>query len=159
MSEIIEKENFSQREKQISKFVTEMPAQDYNSDSKTVDPIVQALKGNSKLSTIEKLVKSSGCTLVKPYGFILENSGKVVTISQVINFFGLNTTNSVRCPHQNCDKILTWDVILYHLEQNYDSGHDMKPTEVTDLFSRRWYNWEYRNGSFWERGEKIEKTW
>ena len=140
--------------KRINEFAVEVPERIY-SKSKTVDPIVRALKGNPKLSTIEKLVKYAGCKLVKPYGFILENSGKVVTISQVINYYGINTTNSVRCPQPNCNEILTWDVILYHLEQNYNSGHKLKPSEITILFARRWYNWEYRNGHFWERGEKI----
>ena len=155
IAEVIAKEGIEQQEKQISKFVTEIPANDLSTGSKIVDPIVRALKGNPKLSTIEKLVKYAGCKLVKPYGFILENSGKVVTISQVINYYGINTTNSVRCPQPNCNEILTWDVILYHLEQNYNSGHKLKPSEITKLFERRWYNWEYRNGHFWERGEKI----
>ena len=141
--------------RQINEFAVEMPARDYSTGSKTIDPIVNALKSNPKLSTIEKLVKSAGCKLVKPFGFILENSGKVVTISQVINYYGINTTNSVRCPQPNCNEILTWDVILYHLEQNYNSGHKLKPSEITKLFERRWYNWEYKNGHFWERGEKV----
>ena len=113
------------------------------------------MQGNPKLSTIEKLVKSAGCKLVKPFGFILENSGKVVTISQVINYYGINTTNSVRCAQPNCNEILTWDVILYHLEEKYQSGHKLKPSEITKLFERRWYNWGYHNGHFWEGGEKI----
>lgn len=146
VSEIIEKENFSQREKQISEFATEVPAQDFSSSPKTIDPIVQALKGNQKLSTIEKLVKSSGCKLEKPYGFILENSGKVITISQLIAFYGINTTNAVRCPI--CTEPFPYDTILFHLEETYQSGHNLKPKEVTELFEQRFYNWEYRNGKF-----------
>ena len=153
ISEIIAKEGIEQQEKQISEFATEVPAQDYGSSSKIVDPIVRALKGNPKLSTIEKLVKSAGCKLVKPYGFILENSGKVVTILQVINYYGINTTGSVRCPI--CKDVFTWDVLLYHLEEKYQSGHNLKPNEITNLFERRWYNWEYTNGSFRDRGERI----
>lgn len=141
------------QEKRINEFAVEMPARDYGKASKTIDPIVKALQANPKLSTIEKLVRSAGCKLVKPYGFILENSGKVVTISQVINYYGINTTGAVRCPI--CKDVFTWDVILYHLEQNYNSGHKLKPAQVTDLFKRRWYNWEYTNGSFRYLGEKI----
>ena len=157
VSEIIEKEGFNEQPKQISEFATEVPARDYSSGPKTIDPIVQALKDNQKLSTIEKLVKSAGCKFVKPYGFILENSGKVITISQLIAFYGINTTNATRCPI--CSLPFTYDVILFHLEGTYESGHKLKPKEVTDLFSRRWYNWGFKNGSFWERGEKIEKIW
>ena len=141
--------------RKINEFAVEIPSTDYGKSSKTIDPIVTALSSNPKLSTIEKLVKSAGCKLVKPFGFILENSGKVVTISQVINYYGINTTGGVRCPQPNCNEVLTWDVILYHLEQNYNSGHKLKPNEVTKLFERRWYNWGYHNGSFWEAGEKI----
>jgi len=153
ISEIIAKEGIKERPKQISQYATEVPAKDLSTGSKTVDPIVRALQGNPKLSTIEKLVKSAGCKLVKPYGFILENSGKVVTVSQVINFHSINTTGSVRCPV--CKDVFTWDLILYHLEEKYQSGHNMKPSEITKLFERRWYNWDYQNGFFWERGEKI----
>ena len=144
------------QEKRINEFAVEMPARNYGKASKTIDPIVKALKSNPKLSTIEKLVNFAGCKIVKPFGLILENSGKVVTISQVINYYSINTTNSVRCPQPNCNEVLTWDVILYHLEQNYNSGHKLKPSEITKLFERRWYNWEYRNGHFWEAGEKID---
>ena len=146
ISEIIAKEGIKQQEKQISKFTTEIPARDYSTGSKTVDPILRALKGSSKLSTIERLVRFAGCKLVKPYGFILENSGKVVTISQVINYYGINTTGSVRCPV--CKETFTYDLILFHLEDKYQSGHNMKPPEITKLFEQRFYNWEYRNGKF-----------
>ena len=139
--------------RQINEFAVEMPARDYSAGSKTVDPIVRALQGNPKLSTIEKLVRSAGCKLVKPYGFILENSGKVVTISQVINYYGINTIGAVRCPA--CKEPFTWDVLLYHLEEKYQSGHNMKPSQISKLFERRWYNWQYTNGSFRDRGEKI----
>lgn len=139
--------------RQINEFAVEMPAIDYSAGSKTIDEIVKALTSNPKLSTIEKLVKSAGCKLVKPFGFILENSGKVVTISQVINYYGINTTGAVRCPI--CKNVFTWDVLLYHLEEKYQSGHKLKPNEITKLFERRWYNWQYTNGHFWERGEKI----
>ena len=132
--------------KQLSEFATEIPARDYSTGSKTIDPIVRALQGNPKLSTLEKLVKSAGCKLVKPYGFILENSGKVITISQLIAFYGLTTTNATRCPI--CSLPFTYDVILFHLEGTYESGHKLKPKEVTILFEQRFYNWEYRNGKF-----------
>lgn len=146
ISEIIEKEGFNKQPKQISEFTTEIPARDYSTGPKIVDPIVRALQGNPKLSSIEKLVNSAGCKLVKPYGFILENSGKVVTISQVINYYGINTTGSVRCPV--CKETFTYDLILFHLEDKYQSGHNMKPSEITKLFEQRFYNWEYRNGKF-----------
>ncbi len=147
VSEIIEKENFSQREKQISEFATEVPAQDYSSDPKTVDPIVRALRsGSQKLLAYEKIIQSSGCTLVKPYLFILDNSGRVVTLGQIINFYGINTTASVRCPV--CHESFAYDTILFHLEQKYKSGHSLKLKEVTELFEQRFYNWEYRNGKF-----------
>ena len=139
--------------RQINEFAVEIPSTDYGKASKTIDPIVKALQGNPKLSTIEKLVRSAGCKLVKPYGFILENSGKVVTISQVINYYGINTTGSVRCPI--CKDVFTWDVLFYHLEEKYQSGHKLKPNEITKLFERRWYNWQYTNGHFWDAGEKI----
>ena len=153
ISEIITKEDFENREKQISKFATEIPARNHGKASKTIDPIVKALRSNPKLSTIEKLVKSAGCKLVKPYGFILENSGKVVTISQVIAFYGIVTTGGARCP--KCFEPFSYDTILYHLENSYQNGHNLKPAEVTKLFERRFYNWGYHNGSFWEAGEKI----
>jgi len=142
--------------KKINEFATEVPAQNYGSSSKTVDPIVQALRSNPKLSTIEKLVKAAGCKLVKkPYWFILENSGKVVTVSQVINYYGINTTSSVRCPI--CKDVFTYDLILFHLENSSQSSHrNLKPNEITKLFERRWYNWDYHNGHFWEAGEKID---
>lgn len=146
ISEIIAKEGIEEQPKQISQYTTEVPAKDLSTGSKIVDPIVRALQGNPKLSTIEKLVKSAGCKLVKPYGFILENSGKVVTISQVINYYGINTTGSVRCPV--CKETFTYDLILFHLEDKYQSGHNMKPSEITKLFEQRFYNWEYRNGKF-----------
>ena len=141
------------QEKRINEFAVEIPARDHSTGSKTVDPIVRALQGNPKLSTIEKLVKSAGCKLVKPYGFILENSGKVVTISQVINYYGINTTGSVRCPI--CKDVFTWDVIFYHLENSYQSGHNLKPNKITELLTRKFFNWGYHNGSFWEAGVKI----
>jgi len=153
ISEIIAKEGIEQQEKQISEFATEVPARDYSTGSKIVDPIVRALKGNPKLSTIEKLVNSAGCKLVKPYGFILENSGKVVTVSQIIAFHGIVTTGGARCPI--CAEPFSYDTILYHLEEKYQSGHNLKPNEITKLFERRFYNWDYHDGHFWEHGEKI----
>jgi len=139
--------------RKINEFAVEVPSRNYGKASKTIDPIVNALKSNPKLSTIEKLVKSAGCKLVKPFGFILENSGKVVTISQVINYYGINTTGSVRCPI--CKDVFTWDVIFYHLENSYQSGHNLKPNKITDLLTRKFYNWGYHNGHFWDAGEKI----
>ena len=153
ISEIITKEGIEQQEKQTSEFTTVIPSRDYGKASKTIDPIVKALQGNPKLSTIEKLVRSAGCKLVKPYGFILENSGKVVTISQVINYYGINTIGAVRCPV--CKEPFTWDVIFYHLENSYQTGHNLKPNKITDLLTRKFFNWGYHNGSFWEAGVKI----
>lgn len=141
--------------KELSEFATQMPAQDYSTGPKTIDPIVQALQGNPKLSTIEKLVKAAGCKLVKPYGFILENSGKVITVSQVINYYGINTTGPVRCPI--CKNPFTYDTILFHLEQKYESGHSLKSKYITKLFEQRWYNWEYTDGNFYDGREKIEE--
>ena len=146
ISEIIEKEGFNKQPKQLSEFAIEVPARDYSTNPKTIDPIVRALQGNPKLSTLQKLVNSAGCKLVKPFGFILENSGKVITISQLIAFYGINTTNATRCPI--CSLPFTYDVILFHLEGTYESGHKLKPKEVTELFEQRFYNWEYRNGKF-----------
>lgn len=132
--------------KKINEFATEMPERDYSTGPKTIDPIVRALQGNPKLSTIEKLVKSAGCKLVKPYGFILENSGKVVTSGQIINYFGINTTNGVRCPI--CTESFPYDTILFHLEETYQSGHKLKPKETAILFEERFYNWDFRDGKF-----------
>lgn len=144
---VIEKEGYDKllEERQISEFVTEVPATDYG--SKKVDAITHALKtGSQKESCIEKLVKAAGCTLVKPYGIIIENSGRAVTISQLINHFGINTTASLRC--NKCHETFTWDTILYHLEGSYKSGHNMKLKDITKLFSDKWYNWIWRDNEF-----------
>ena len=145
IGELIEKEGFEEQETQLSEFVAEVPAREYS--SKKIEPIVHALmRGSQKLSCVEKLVKAAGCTLVKPYGFIFENSGTVVTISQLINYFGINTTSSVRC--SKCFEIFTWDEILFHLEDSYKSGHNMKLKDITKLFQDKWYNWILHDGRF-----------
>ncbi len=146
IAEIRVKEGYEEREREISEFVTEVPAQDF-SETKQVDEITRALKhGREKDSCIDRLVKASGCTLVKPYGFILDNAGNVVTISQLFNFLGINTTGPVRC--SKCYEIFTWSEILFHLEFSYKSGHNMKLKDITKLFQDKWYNWRWYNGKF-----------
>ena len=148
LAEVIEKEGYEERERELSEFATEVPAQDF-SETKRVDEITRALKhGREKDSCIDRLVKASGCTLVKPYGFILDNAGNVVTIKQLINYLGVNTTGPVRCPHKGCDQVLTWDEIIFHLEQKYKSGHNMKVKDITKLFEEKFYNWVLRDGKF-----------
>lgn len=132
----------------MSEYVTIVPEQD-NGDSNRVDEITRALKhGSQKDTCIEKLVKSSGCTLVKPFGFILDNAGNVVTIKQLFEHLGVNTTGPVRCPYTNCAEVLTWDEIIFHLEQNYKSGHNMNLKEITKIFEEKFYNWVWRNNEF-----------
>ncbi len=143
--------------KRINPNAVQMPSIDYGSGSKIVDPIVRALQSDSKLSTIEKLVKAAGCVLLKPYGVILENSGKAITISQLINYFGINTTSDVRCPL--CSIPFPYDTIIFHFESKYQKGHSLKPKQIANLFERRFYDWEFHNNCFYDRGEKIEKIW
>lgn len=142
--------------KRINPNAVLMPAVDYSSGTKTVDQIVRALKsGDQKLSALERLVRSAGCVLLKPYGVILENSGKAITISQLISFFGINTTSNVKCPI--CAESFPYDTILFHLESTYQRGHKLKSSQVTKLFERRWYNWDHRGDHFYDGEEKIEK--
>jgi len=145
--EVLRKEGYEEQGKQLSEFATEVPAIDYSDGIEKIDPIVHALKiGNQKESCVEKLVNAAHCTLVKPYGFILENSGTCVTISQLINYFGINTTASVRC--SKCFEVFTWDEILFHLGDSYKKGHNMKLKDITKLFQDEWYNWRWYNGKF-----------
>ena len=146
ISQIIEKESFQELE--VSESMTVVPATDYGNNTKQIDPIVKALtSGNQNLSAVEKIIKSAGCTLVKPYGFILDNADHIVTLSELIaGFYGINTTGPVRCPV--CTIPFSYDVILFHIESNYQKGHNLKPKEVTELFEQRFYNWQYRNGKF-----------
>ena len=144
--------------RQINEFAEEIPSRIYGKASKKIDAIVSALKsGNQKLLAYEKLIQSANCVLVKPYLFILDNSGRVVTLSQIINYYGINTTGSVRCPV--CKESFTYDTILFHLEQKYESGHSLKLKDITKLFERRWYNWDYTDNNFYDGKEAIEEFW
>ena len=146
IAEIRVKEGYEEQETEISEFATEVPAQDF-SETKRVDEITRALKkGNQKGDVLEILIKAAGCELIKPYGFILDNAGNTVTIEQIISYFGINTTASVRC--SECHEVMTWSEIFFHLSKSYRKGHNMTLKQITNLFSKKWYNWVMQNGKF-----------
>lgn len=150
--EVIEKEGYDEllEERQISEeFVTVVPATNYGSKTKQVDSIVKALtSGSQKISAVEKIIKYSGCTLVKPFGLILDNSNNAVILSDIIaGFYKINTTGPVRCPV--CGEPFTYDEILFHLESKYKSGHKLQLKKIIEFFRLRWYSsWRWRDGKF-----------
>ena len=116
--------------------------------SKQLNPIAAVLKGK-KGSALECLVKACNCNLNKRHGYITDIAGRVIKISQLFEYYGINTTGSVRCP--KCLEPVSYDLLLFHFED-----HGFKLEKIYDLFRRNFNQWSYRDSKFTYQGEDIE---
>ena len=129
-----------------SEFVTIVEATE--TESKQLNPIAAILEGK-KGSALEHLVKASHCKLNKSHGYITDMAGNVIKISQLFEYYGINTTGSVRCP--KCLEPVSYDLLFYHFED-----HGFKINKIYDLFKRNFNQWSYNDSRFTYMGEDIE---
>ena len=129
-----------------SEFVTIVEATE--TESKQLNPIAAILEGK-KGSALEHLVKASHCKLNKSHGYITDMAGNVIKISQLFEYYGINTTGAVRCPE--CLEPVSYDLLLYHFED-----HGFKINKIYDLFKRNFNQWSYHDSRFTYMGEDIE---
>ena len=132
------------QEKRINKHAIEIPAKNYNTPK--LHPLVDALtKSKSKTKTVlQILIDKAGCRYNSDSNLIFENSGKAVLPRQILEYFGLNTISSQRCPV--CTEITDWDSMLFHLQGS--KGHKLSTAKTIDLFSQEFWNWGWRDGRF-----------
>ena len=129
-----------------SEFVTIVEAT--GTESKQLNPIAAALKGK-KGSALEHLVRACNYTLNKQHGYITDQAGRVVKISDLFEYLGINTTGAVRCPE--CLEAVSYDLLFYHFED-----HGFKIEKIYDLWKRNFNQWDYHNSTFTYLGEDIE---
>ena len=129
-----------------SEFVTIVEATE--TESKQLNPIAAILEGK-KGSALEHLVKASHCKLNKSHGYITDIAGRVIKISQLFEYHGINTTGAVRCP--KCLVPVSYDLLFYHFDD-----HGFKLEKIYDLFRRNFEQWSYRDSKFYWQGSVIE---
>ena len=130
---------------QESEFVTIVEAT--GTESKYLNPIAAVLKGK-KGSALEHLVKACNCKLNKQHGYITDQAGRVIKISQLFEYMGIVTTGDVRCP--KCLEPVSYDLIFYHFDD-----HNIKIDKIYDLFRRNFNQWNYHDSRFTRNGEDI----
>ena len=116
--------------------------------SKHLNPIAAVLKGK-KGSALECLVKACNCKLNKRHGYITDQAGRVIKISQLFEYMGIITTSGVRCPE--CLEPVSYDLLFYHWDD-----HGFKIEKIFDLFRRNFEQWSYRDSKFYWQGSVIE---
>lgn len=129
----------------MTEYVTIIEATD--TGSKQLNPIAAALKGK-KGSALEHLVKACNCKLNKQHGYITDQTGNVIKISQLFQYMGIITTASVRCP--KCLEPVSYDLLFYHFDD-----HKFSIEKIYDLFRRNFNQWNYHDSRFTYLGEDI----
>ena len=129
-----------------SEYVTIVEATE--TESKQLNPIAAILEGK-KGSALDHLVRASNCKLNKRHGYITDMAGNVIKISQLFEYYGINTTGAVRCP--KCHEPVSYDLLFYHFDD-----HGFKIDKIYDLFKRNFNQWSYNDSRFTYMGEDIE---
>ena len=154
LGEVCLKESFDESEIEHEEGgVTEVPAGIIGGAKPRMDPVAKILQRYKKSTNtpLECLAESNNCSINKEHGYILDNStGLVIKPSQLFQCLNLETNSSVRCPLPDCLEPTSWDLILWHFED-----HGLSFDEVSKLFARDFYSWDYQDSKFRYQGEEI----
>ena len=118
-----------------------------------INPIAKILQRNKKSNQtpLEILAKSCNCSINKKHGYIINDAtGLFITPKMLFEYQGMNSAGNIRCPIDNCLEPVSYDQILYHLED-----HKLSLDKVSKLFEREFHLWEQYDGGFRYLGDKI----
>ena len=130
-----------------SEYATVVEARDYGDPEKTTHPVNRVLKkSKAKNKTVlEILVNDTGCKFIPNHNFILDNGGRLILPSQIMEVYGL-LPGVLRCPE--CADVYDWNTILAHLQGDFQKGHKLNTEKTIKLFQDEFWNWRWFNGRF-----------
>jgi len=89
-------------------------------------------QGNENKSALTILIESAKCSSYPESIMLLDHGGHMMTVAQLIQFYDPVIGRAQRCP--KCNNSVGEGMILAHLQDGYDEGHNLTVSEIVEAF-------------------------